>query len=78
MARHGQNQKFIKNVKSEEVQHEIDNIDMNLNTNNCKENESLDSETNVRNICTVSPEVAKENSPLINVNCDIRPFLELR
>ena len=77
MDSHGQNQKF-KNVKSEDVQHSEDNTGMNLKTNNCKQIESLDSEITIKNICTISPEVAKENLPLINVSSDSRPFLRIK
>ena len=51
----------------------------NNNNSNCKQNESLDSETNAQEICIInSNESPKENSPLIKLNSDSRPFLRIK
>ena len=71
-------------MKYEEVQICKDKANLNLkdnnNNSNCKQYESLDSETtNTQEICIIdNNEFPKENSPLIKLNSDSRPFLRIK
>ena len=68
----------LKIVKKEVPQLQLDNANMNLKVNNCKQNESFDSEISTKEICIINTnETPKENSPLINVSSDSRPFLRI-